>query len=148
MSFYLPKHCNALFVSRSVGTLLQVYCFSVLDMLCSVTQYSELHQTETGNALLGESSHACLTQRALLLPSQHTSFQNSHQALFLSTHQSLAVLILLLIFFSDSSVLKDTLVLIERQSHTLETHSEYLFSSILSAMDCLTDPGSEEASGK
>uniref|UniRef100_A0A8C2KLG2 Centrosomal protein 68 n=1 Tax=Cyprinus carpio TaxID=7962 RepID=A0A8C2KLG2_CYPCA len=45
-----------------------------------------------------------------------------------------------------SPFLKDTLVLIERQSHTLETHSEYLFSSILSAMDCLTDPGSEEAS--
>lgn len=52
------------------------------------------------------------------------------------------------IFIPDSSVLKDTLELIERQSHTLETHSEYLFSSILSAMDCLTDPSSEEASGK
>ncbi|XP_059422284.1 centrosomal protein of 68 kDa [Carassius carassius] len=47
---------------------------------------------------------------------------------------------------SASPFLKDTMALIERQSHTLETHSEYLFSSILSAMDCLTDPGSEEAS--
>uniref|UniRef100_A0A8C1YYN9 Centrosomal protein 68 n=1 Tax=Cyprinus carpio TaxID=7962 RepID=A0A8C1YYN9_CYPCA len=47
---------------------------------------------------------------------------------------------------SASPFLKDTLVLIERQSHTLKTHSENLFSSILSAMDCLTDPGSEEAS--
>ncbi len=37
--FNLPEHCNALFVSWSVGTLLQVYCFSILDM-CSVTQYS------------------------------------------------------------------------------------------------------------
>uniref|UniRef100_A0A8C1KJN2 Centrosomal protein 68 n=1 Tax=Cyprinus carpio TaxID=7962 RepID=A0A8C1KJN2_CYPCA len=47
---------------------------------------------------------------------------------------------------SASPFLKDTLVLIERQSHTLKTHSENLFSSILSAMDCLTDPGSEETS--
>ncbi|XP_016326626.1 centrosomal protein of 68 kDa-like [Sinocyclocheilus anshuiensis] len=47
---------------------------------------------------------------------------------------------------SASPFLKDTLVLIERQSHALKTHSEYLFTSILSAMDCLTDPRSEEAS--
>lgn len=47
---------------------------------------------------------------------------------------------------SASPFLKDTLMLIERQSHTLEIHSEYLFSSILSAMDCLTDPTSEESS--
>ncbi|XP_065152856.1 centrosomal protein of 68 kDa [Paramisgurnus dabryanus] len=45
---------------------------------------------------------------------------------------------------SASPFLKETLALIERQSHTLETHSEYLFSSIISAMDSLTDPRTPE----
>lgn len=94
----------------------------------------------------------CMHELESRAVTQHSPFLHLHQALtplLLSTrHQSLDVLILLLIFFSDPTVLKDTLVLIERQSHTLETHSEFLFSSILSAMDCLTDPRSEEASGK
>lgn len=47
---------------------------------------------------------------------------------------------------SASPFLEETLVLIERQSCTLETHSEYLFSSILSAMDSLTDPRTLEVS--
>lgn len=37
-------------------------------------------------------------------------------------------------------VLRDTLLLIERQSGALETQTEDLFSSILSAMDGLTQP--------
>lgn len=45
---------------------------------------------------------------------------------------------------SASPFLKETLALIERQSYTLETHSEYLFSSIISAMDSLTDPRTPE----
>ncbi|XP_066534509.1 centrosomal protein of 68 kDa [Hoplias malabaricus] len=45
---------------------------------------------------------------------------------------------------SASPFLKETLMLIERQSRVLETHSEHLFSSILSAMDCLTEPSSQE----
>ncbi|XP_034754119.1 centrosomal protein of 68 kDa isoform X2 [Etheostoma cragini] len=40
-----------------------------------------------------------------------------------------------------SPLLRDTLVLIERQRGSLETHTEHLFSSILSAMDSLTQPG-------
>ncbi|XP_051946576.1 centrosomal protein of 68 kDa [Xyrauchen texanus] len=47
---------------------------------------------------------------------------------------------------SASPFLKETMVMIERQSRTLETHSEYLLSSVLSAMDCLTDPRTQEAS--
>ncbi|XP_026800564.3 centrosomal protein of 68 kDa isoform X1 [Pangasianodon hypophthalmus] len=45
---------------------------------------------------------------------------------------------------SASPFLKDTLTLIERQSRALETHSEHLFSSILSTMDCLTEPDSQD----
>ncbi|XP_028459769.1 centrosomal protein of 68 kDa isoform X2 [Perca flavescens] len=39
-----------------------------------------------------------------------------------------------------SPLLRDTLLLIERQRGSLETHNEHLFSSILSAMDSLTQP--------
>ncbi|XP_031160552.2 centrosomal protein of 68 kDa [Sander lucioperca] len=39
-----------------------------------------------------------------------------------------------------SPLLRDTLLLIERQRGSLENHTEHLFSSILSAMDCLTQP--------
>ncbi|KAG7462889.1 hypothetical protein MATL_G00189430 [Megalops atlanticus] len=46
---------------------------------------------------------------------------------------------------STSPVLKDTLAQIERQSRALEAHAEHLFSSILSAMDSLTEPSSTEA---
>ncbi|XP_076142088.1 centrosomal protein of 68 kDa isoform X1 [Alosa pseudoharengus] len=45
---------------------------------------------------------------------------------------------------STSPVLKETLELIERQSRALETHAEHLFSSILSAMDSLTEASSKE----
>ncbi|XP_062375909.1 centrosomal protein of 68 kDa [Sardina pilchardus] len=45
---------------------------------------------------------------------------------------------------STSPVLKETLVLIERQSRALEAHAEHLFSSILSAMDSLTEASSKE----
>lgn len=41
---------------------------------------------------------------------------------------------------STSPVLRDTLGLIERQTRALETHTEHLFSSILLAMDSLTQP--------
>lgn len=45
---------------------------------------------------------------------------------------------------STSPVLKETLVLVEKQSRALETHAEHLFSSILSAMDCLVEASSRE----
>ncbi|KAF5901578.1 centrosomal protein of 68 kDa-like, partial [Clarias magur] len=46
---------------------------------------------------------------------------------------------------SAAPFLKETLTLIESQSHALETHSEHLFSSILSTMDCLTEPNSQDS---
>ncbi|KAK2852533.1 hypothetical protein Q7C36_007734 [Tachysurus vachellii] len=52
--------------------------------------------------------------------------------------------ILLCCMNSASPFLKDTLMLIERQSHVLETHSDHLFNSILSTMDCLTEPDSQD----
>ncbi|KAJ8360300.1 hypothetical protein SKAU_G00168250 [Synaphobranchus kaupii] len=45
---------------------------------------------------------------------------------------------------STAPVLKETLRQIEKQSRALETHAEHLFSSILSAMDSLTEPSSSE----
>lgn len=45
---------------------------------------------------------------------------------------------------STSPVLKETLRQIEQQSRALETHAEHLFSSILLAMDSLTEPSSSE----
>ncbi|KAM7408025.1 hypothetical protein PAMA_001940 [Pampus argenteus] len=41
---------------------------------------------------------------------------------------------------TTSPVLRDTLLLIERQSRALESHTEHFLSSILSAMDSLTQP--------
>lgn len=51
-------------------------------------------------------------------------------------------------YFCGYAVLKDTLTLIERQSHALETHSEHLFNSILSTVDCLTELNSQDDTGK
>ncbi|XP_019902932.2 centrosomal protein of 68 kDa isoform X2 [Esox lucius] len=63
---------------------------------------------------------------------------NAHQPLTSAVLQTGELLLGCLT--STSPVLKETLSLIERQSRALETHSEHLFSSILSAMDSLTQP--------
>ncbi|XP_074503111.1 centrosomal protein of 68 kDa isoform X2 [Sebastes fasciatus] len=73
---------------------------------------------------------------------EYQSFQrevSSHQPLtscVLHTGQ-----LLLRCINTMSPFLRDTLLLIERQSGALETHTEHFFSSILSAMDSLTRPG-------
>ncbi|KAL0964370.1 hypothetical protein UPYG_G00322920 [Umbra pygmaea] len=67
---------------------------------------------------------------------------NAHQPLTTSVLQTGELL--LGCMTSTSPVLKETLSLIERQSRALETHSEHLFSSILSAMDSLTQPAEAE----
>ncbi|KAI4874645.1 hypothetical protein NFI96_031135 [Prochilodus magdalenae] len=75
----------------------------------------------------------------------YKSFQKeiqAHQPLTASVLQTGEML--LCCMNSASPFLKETLMLIERQSRVLETHSEHLFSSILSAMDCLTEPSSQD----
>ncbi|XP_071387144.1 centrosomal protein of 68 kDa isoform X2 [Centroberyx affinis] len=72
---------------------------------------------------------------------EYQSFQRevcAHQPLTSSVLQTGEVL--LACINTTSPVLRDTLVLIERQSRALETHTEHFFSSILSAMDSLTRP--------
>ncbi|XP_046886265.1 centrosomal protein of 68 kDa isoform X1 [Hypomesus transpacificus] len=72
---------------------------------------------------------------------EYKSFQrdvSAHQSLTTSVLQTGELL--LNCMTSTSPVLKDTLTLIERQSQALEMHTEHLFSSILSAMDSLTQP--------
>uniref|UniRef100_A0A3B4C8L6 Centrosomal protein 68 n=1 Tax=Pygocentrus nattereri TaxID=42514 RepID=A0A3B4C8L6_PYGNA len=79
----------------------------------------------------------------------YKSFQKeiqAHQPLTASVLQTGELL--LCCMNSASPYLKETLKLIERQSCVLETHSEHLFSSILSAMDCLTEPISQDDTGK
>lgn len=75
---------------------------------------------------------------------QYQSFQrdvNSHLPLTSSVLQTGHLLLRCL--HSTSPVLRDTLLLIESQSRLLERHTEHFFSSILSAMDHLTQPQTE-----
>lgn len=75
---------------------------------------------------------------------QYQSFQrdvNSHMPLTSNVLQTGRLL--LRCVHSTSPVLRDTLLLIESQSRLLERHTEHFFSSILSAMDSLTQPQTE-----
>ncbi|XP_069030786.1 centrosomal protein of 68 kDa isoform X2 [Embiotoca jacksoni] len=73
---------------------------------------------------------------------EYRSFQRE-----VSRHQPLTSCVLdsgqLLLRCIDGTapLLRDTLLLIERQSGALQNHTEHFFSSILSAMDSLTRPG-------
>lgn len=120
---------------------------------CAVEPNTHSHIGQKQETLCSENAvmHACIREQCCYLACCYLAFSSrintitfvNTSLVFRCSHTYCCSYI----FFSDPTVLKDTLVLIERQSHTLETHSEYLFSSILSAMDCLTDPRSEEASG-
>ncbi|XP_020776971.2 centrosomal protein of 68 kDa [Boleophthalmus pectinirostris] len=77
---------------------------------------------------------------------QYKNFQqdvNSHMPLTSSVLQTGRLL--LSCIHSTSPVLRETLLLIESQSRLLERHTENFFSSILSAMDSLTQPHTDEA---
>ncbi|XP_018549599.1 centrosomal protein of 68 kDa isoform X2 [Lates calcarifer] len=72
---------------------------------------------------------------------EYQTFQvevNSHQPLISSVLHSGQLL--LSCINTTSPLLRDTLLMIERQSEALQTYTEHLFSSILFAMDSLTQP--------
>lgn len=119
--------------SDSLMQHIQVFCShleQLIRQLYSVSEKMELMAVPTVDI-----------DSVKLSLAEYQSFQrevSSHQPLtscVLRTGQ-----LLLSCINTTSPFLRDTLLLIERQSGALETHTEHLFSSILSAMDSLTQP--------
>ncbi|XP_078129189.1 centrosomal protein of 68 kDa isoform X2 [Sander vitreus] len=120
--------------SDSLMQHIQVFCShleQLIKQLYTVSEKMELLAAPTVNINSVKSSLA-----------EYQSFQRE-----VSTQQPLTSCVLhtgqllLSCINTMSPLLRDTLLLIERQRGSLETHTEHLFSSILSAMDSLTQPG-------
>lgn len=119
--------------SDSLMQHIQVFCShleQLIQQLYTVSEKMELLAAPTVDINSVRSSLA-----------EYQSFQrevSSHQPLtscVLHTGQ-----LLLSCIGTMSPLLRDTLLLIERQSGALESHTQHFFSSILSAMDNLTQP--------
>uniref|UniRef100_W5K7V1 Centrosomal protein 68 n=2 Tax=Astyanax mexicanus TaxID=7994 RepID=W5K7V1_ASTMX len=116
---------------------IQAFCSNLEELIQWLYKVVEKMEVLSPPAVDIDSVKASLTD--------YKSFQKeiqAHQPLTASVLQTGEML--LCCMNSASPFLKETLVLIERQSRVLETHSEHLFSSILSAMDCLTEPHSQD----
>ncbi|XP_033468751.2 centrosomal protein of 68 kDa isoform X1 [Epinephelus lanceolatus] len=119
--------------SDSLMQHIQVFCShleQLIQQLYTVSEKMELLAPPTVDIDSVRSSLA-----------EYQSFQRE-----VSSHQPLTSCVLhtgrllLSCIRTMSPLLRDTLLLIERQSGVLETHTEHFFSSILSAMDSLTQP--------
>ncbi|XP_071337775.1 centrosomal protein of 68 kDa isoform X2 [Trachinotus anak] len=119
--------------SASLMQHVQVFCSHLEQLIQQLYAVSEKMELLAAPAADIDSVKSSLAE--------YQSFQravSSHQPLtsrVLHTGQ-----ILLSCINTTSPLLRDTLQLIERQSGTLQTYTEHLFSSILSAMDTLTQP--------
>ncbi|XP_073337865.1 centrosomal protein of 68 kDa isoform X2 [Pagrus major] len=119
--------------SDSLMQHIQVFCAhleQLIQWLYTVSEKMELLAAPTVDIDSVKSSLA-----------EYQSFQrevSSHQ--FLTTSVLHTGQLLLSRINTTSPFLRDTLLLIERQTGALETHTEHFFSSILSAMDTLTQP--------
>ncbi|XP_036980205.1 centrosomal protein of 68 kDa isoform X2 [Acanthopagrus latus] len=119
--------------SDSLMQHIQVFCShleQLIQWLYTVSEKMELLAAPTVDIDSVRSSLA-----------EYQSFQrevSSHR--FLTTSVLHTGQLLLSCVNTTSPFLRDTLLLIERQTGALETHTEHFFSSILSAMDTLTQP--------
>ncbi|XP_022063402.2 centrosomal protein of 68 kDa isoform X1 [Acanthochromis polyacanthus] len=123
--------------SKSLMQHIQVFCSHLellIQRLYAVSEKMELLAAASVSPDSGKSTLA-----------EYESFQkevSSHQPLtscVLHTGQ-----LLLSCINTTSPLLRDSLMLIERQSGALQTHTEHFFSSILSTMDSLTQQSRED----
>ncbi|XP_040906563.1 centrosomal protein of 68 kDa isoform X2 [Toxotes jaculatrix] len=112
---------------------IQVFCSHLEQLIQRLYTMSEKMELLTAPAVDIDSVKSSLAE--------YQSFQRE-----VSSHQPLTSCVLLTgqlllsCINTTSPLLRDTLLLIERQSGALQTYTEHLFSSILSAMDTLTQP--------
>ncbi|XP_030581278.1 centrosomal protein of 68 kDa isoform X2 [Archocentrus centrarchus] len=119
--------------SDSLMQHIQVFCSQLQLLIQQLHVVSEKMELLTAPTVEMDSVKSSLAE--------YQSFQRE-----VSRHQPLASCalhagqLLLSCMNSTSPFLRDALLLIESQSGVLQTHSEHFFSSILSAMDNLTQP--------
>ncbi|XP_023183728.1 centrosomal protein of 68 kDa isoform X1 [Xiphophorus maculatus] len=129
----LKQLCDGQEQSDSLTEHIQLFCSQLellIQQLYALSQSMERIAAPAGDIVSVKSSLA-----------DYQSFQKE-----LSSHQPLTSCVLragqhlLSCINSTSPFLRDTLLLIEKQSGALQNHSDHVFSSILSAMDSLALP--------